>query len=190
MTVTTKRVLQSATFLACFATAVALHAGTTLTTAWGGGGGTSFSLDCKDDAILVGFQVWGGSWVDGVRPMCVKLTQAGKWSGNPYRGQGPTGRTVGNFAEKLCNRDETVVSIHGRSGSFIHRIDLKCLPLGNTAGSGRTLTFAGSQPGSVTFGWYTCSNSKPARGFHGKSGLYIDSIGLRCHSGSTPLLSN
>jgi hypothetical protein len=85
-----------------------------------------------------------------------------------------------------CPGNTVVKGIKGTYDAYVNRLALRCRPF---AQSGQTtyISFLGSEPGNHSFSLQNCPDGKPARGFHGKAGSYIDSVGLICHTDSTPL---
>jgi hypothetical protein len=150
----------------------------------GGSGGSRFRLDCGDDKVLIGVSGRKGQWLDQIKGRCTKVSSNGKWVGNwdvteSAGGNGGTDFTV------TCPRDTAIQGISGKHDWYVNSIALRCRPLGNS-GSDSTIRVKGSQSGNKSFNLESCANSKPARGFRGKAGSYIDSIGLVCHAGTTP----
>ncbi|UCE32087.1 MAG: hypothetical protein JSW68_03925, partial [Burkholderiales bacterium] len=184
----TGRAVRLIAAVGCAAIPLLVQAGSTNLPMRGGGGGTTFTLDCGDDEVLIGASGRRGQWIDQIRGRCIKVTNENTWAGSvtttARRGNnnlGTTGFTI------TCPRNTAVKRISGRFGWYVHRISLRCVPLGSS-GTSSTITASGSSAGPTAFGWDTCPDNKPARGFRGASGSYIHRIGLVCHSGTTPTL--
>ena len=75
----------------------------------------------------------------------------------------------------------------GRYDWFVNRVNLICRPL-NASGRSATVVVAAKDFGREGFPRDFCPGSNFARGFHGRSGVYVDRVGLICHTGGTPNL--
>lgn len=154
----------------------------------GGTGGTgSYDLTCGDGAVLVGVTGRRGQWLDQLRARCVRVAVDGSWSGAPFT-QGTAGGTTGTaFGPLDCPAGSAVASVRGRHGWYIHELSLACYDLAAGASINgnavRTLT-AGASGGDRTWSWELCPGAKPAKGFRGRDGAFVDRIQLVCHSGS------
>ncbi len=111
----------------------------------------------------------------------------GKWVGGTFETVTAGGSGGSNSFAVTCPRDTAVTGISGRFGWYVNKLDLRCNPLGSS-GASATISAAGSQAGDQSFNLESCSGGKPARGFHGKASLYVDSVGLTCHTNPTPNL--
>ena len=170
--------------IGCAAFPLLVQSGSSNLPAHGGGGGNSFSLDCGDAGVLVGVSGRSGQWLDRLQARCTKISTQGNWVGDVFTTES-AGGTSGTSFTRNCPVNTVVKGISGRFGWYVHRLSLRCEPLGSS-GSTSTINAAGSQSGDQSFNLESCANGRPARGFHGKAGGYIDSAGLICHTGSTP----
>lgn len=161
------------------------EAGTINLPAHGGNGGRYFTLDCGDERVLIGVSGRKGQWLDSIRAHCIKARTDGYWSGTPTASARVGGSGGSDNFSEFCERNSAVKRISGRYGLYVHQISLRCVPLGSS-GTSHTITVSGSWAGPNSFSWDTCPDGKPARGFRGRHGNYIDRIGLTCHAGSTP----
>jgi hypothetical protein len=179
----------------------------------GGTGGSSFRQDCGDDEVLIGVTWWGTNWVNGLVPSCSRIS-TNSWVAGAYEDGGPPlagrapGFSWGDFGKETpeekrwsvakCPRNTVVVGISGSYGWYVNRLRLRCRPLegmvsGTTSysfvtGSTSSIYVSSTEAGDHSFNYESCPDNKPARGFHGREGNYVDRIGLICHTGATPKL--
>src|SRR6267143_356058 len=170
--------------LTCAGFALLVQAGSVGLPSHGGGGGNNFNLDCGNDRVLIGVSGKKGEWLDRLRGECIKVTTDGTWLGTSSATAG-AGGDGGNTFAVTCPRNTAIKGMNGRYGSFVNRLRLRCRPLGEL-GENSTVYASGSKPGGHSFNNQFCADGKPARGFHGKAGWYVNSVGLICHDGNTP----
>jgi hypothetical protein len=152
----------------------------------GGSGGSSYLLACEPDDVLVGLWAYGGGWIDRVRGICStpNLGDGRWWSAEVV----PTKATAGVLPllftpwTLLCPDGYAVKGFRGTAGIYVNSIVLNCAKLGPAARTGsetKSTSMAGAT-GGTAYGPYVCGEEKPAIGLRGKSGQYIDSMGLVC----------
>lgn len=162
-----------------------VHAGVTNLPTHGGTGGTSFNLDCGNDQVLVGVRGRKGDWLDQLQAVCVRYDSFGWLGGTITNSVGGSG---GSSFSAICPPHTAVRGIKGNYGWYVNQLTLRCRPLG-TVGTPQIIHASGSVTGPNSFNAEYCPNSKHARGIRGKAGTSVDSVGLICHSGSTPNLT-
>jgi hypothetical protein len=149
----------------------------------GGSGGTSYTLACKDDEVLVGIRTASGSWIDRISAVCARASLACCGWSNAYTTENAGKEHLGNtYDGRVCPAGYAVKSFHGTAGWYTNSISLTCHKLGSGARTQSTssrLSSIGNVNGSV-LGPHTCGEAKPARGIRGKAGEYVDSFGLTC----------
>ncbi len=173
-----------------FAFPLLVQAGSEKLPAHGGGNGTSFNLDCGDDRVLVGVAGKKGAWLDQLKALCTEVEVSNgrpQWLGLEPDIFGPAGGSNGTDFQLTCPRDSAVRGMSGRFGWYVNRLNLRCVRLG-AFGDNETIHVHGSQRGDHSFSMKYCSDGKFARGFHGRAGIYVDRVGLICHTGTTPRL--
>jgi hypothetical protein len=173
-------------FTFTFTDAALVQAGSFNLPAHGGDGGSSFSLDCGNDKVLIGVIGLKAEWLDRLQPKCTWVSTSGNWVGGLFT-SGTAGGGGGESFSVTCPRDTAIKGISGRYGWYVNRLYLRCRPLG-ASGSNSTISAAGSQSGNQSFTVEFCPNGEPARGFYGRASGYVDRIGLICHTGATPTL--
>jgi uncharacterized protein YkwD len=150
----------------------------------GGPGGTNFRRECSGDHV-VGVYVRSGLWVDAIGLKCATFDQAqGKFKyppwNTPYYGGG-----AAPIQEHVCPNDRYVSGVMfniTREGDhpFIDFVELTCSPI---AGSG-VATKECLQTGEGCYGQgsfvQTCPAGEAAIGIQGRSGIYVDALGLIC----------
>lgn len=146
----------------------------------GGLGGQPFQADCQSGEALVGFRGSTSTYVDSVGPRCVPVTSDGKWSGTPVnRGLAGNFPTVTSYQQD-CPQDQAVVGFAGRSASYVDQLRLICRPLTSATtatGSDSVLGPFGADTGTARPAAY-CAGL--ATGIAGRSGGWIDRVGLVC----------
>lgn len=174
--------------LSCALVPSAVQAGSTNLPSHGGSttAGSSFTLDCGDDFVLVGVRARKGWWLDRITGLCMRLSRDRRWVGTMTATES-AGGTGGDEVTVTCPRDTAVRALRGRFGSYVNRLTLRCRPLVASA-SAATIRVEGSQAGDHSWSYRWCPNNKFARGFYGRAGDYIDRAGLICHADATPNL--
>lgn len=156
------------------------------TDTFGGPGGGPFELACPDGSFMTGVRARSGAWIDALSPVCSRLV-GGKILGEidrlPFTGgggggasyihcQGPLGVVVGVEMFQADNRDGSIGHIIVNCGNFK-----------------QPSQFANKLPGSADYLGESqrgprvekrCGWGLVAAGIHGKSGAFIDQLGLLC----------
>jgi hypothetical protein len=156
------------------------------TEAFGGPGGGPFELVCPDASFMTGVRARSGAWIDAVSPICsrwVGRQVLGEIDNQPFTGgggggesfircHGPRGVVVGVEMFQANNGDRSVGHIIVNCG------DIE-----------QPTQFANKLPGSADFfGQATATPRMEARcgwglvaaGIHGRSGAFVDRLGLLC----------
>ncbi|MBX6322927.1 MAG: hypothetical protein IRY94_13950 [Rhodospirillaceae bacterium] len=161
-------------------------------------------MTCGDNRYLVGLYARAGSWVDGVGLVCAPYDAGARRFGgfDTFRREGWTGGPGGAPQEIYCNQGEAVTGLgfsHTRGGGlprqYVMELGLFCQHRSPdypdrciTSGHGC------KAPASVVSYDYGivrtareyqydklfCPAGEYATGIHGRSGLYLDAIGLIC----------
>lgn len=162
----------------------------------GGDGGGKFEAHCPPGQLLAGFDLRAADDVDAIRPLCVipngpRDTSEPAAEGTWYGGSG------GGPARVACNRYNPVVNgmfvaWEGEETIIVNNIHLYCGDTANTQPQNDTAaamfdapTIDGGAPPFQTFhqGFeykQHCPPGQPAVGVHGRSGKWVDAIGLIC----------
>lgn len=151
------------------------------------GGGTTFTITCGPDRVLVGIAGASGQWVDRVQGLCMQVTNDGQWIGSETSTP-PTMGTSGTPFSIRCAANSAVSALSGRSGSWVDRLQVHCSPLSFAGSMQSTLQLAGAAGGTggtTGFGPNTCEDRRPARAITGTMGQAlgvgtVGRIGLRC----------
>jgi hypothetical protein len=152
-------------------------------TAFGGGGGNSFSRRCPDGTVLTGLRGLRGLWMDAVGIICSPVMSNGQLGAPSAQGT-LAGGTGGTMAERKCAGDQVVSGIYVRFDNLVSNINVECKAwdpatrqMGLTPVSLNGFTSSVSTQGQGV----RCSNrTQPASGIHGRAASYLDAIGLRC----------
>ncbi len=161
----------------------------------GGGGGGQFEARCPVGQLLAGFELRAADDVDAIRPLCVTATGPRDVSGaSPASGW--HGGAGGVSASVACPAQTPIVTgmfvrWEGVDTYVVNNIHLFCGTADATQGtgngpaavfnapqvrpSGLLAKFAGT--GQAT---QLCPNGQIAVGMHGRSGIWVDAIGLIC----------
>lgn len=159
----------------------------------GGAGGGAFQLSCAIDETLVGVYGRYGTYVNQAGPQCVKVDQFGRWIGDPLQRPVTGTLTTGTAFNKLCARDTAVSGFRGSSAQYVNQIELQCralTPSGGLTGTGTYLGATGAAGGTAQ-ALQTCGTENPVYALYGRSGSWLDSIGVLCRTGAiTPISTN
>jgi hypothetical protein len=167
----------------------------------GGPGGGPFKFRCNKGEYLVGFSIKSGAFVDAIYPLCAPFLSGekrfGKWGrAIPFGGRGGSQLLRDGF----CPSDRFVSGIKfgwtRKNGSpeFIDYVELTCSLI---AGSGRPTKVClqtgdgcwDDHPNPPTYFLAPflqdpfkqfCPQGEAAIGIHGRSGIYLDALGLIC----------
>lgn len=169
----------------------------------GGGGGSQFKTQCAAGQNLAGFELRTADDVDGIRPVCVigsglksadlvSDPAAYPWTGGPGA----------QIQRLLCPVSTPIVigidvAAEGRDSIIVNNIHLYCghavtsqsaaaLPSaifdapGYVASPGVLGLTVGGDPAYVRNGSQRCPAGQVAIGVHGRSGIWLDAMGLIC----------
>ena len=175
---------------------VPARAQTTVTNSFGGNGGGPFRLDCPSGMAMTGIRARAGAWLDSVAPVCAiwvnhrtlgeiddqPATGGGGGGASFIRCQGPIGAVVGIAVQQANNGNHTIGHLLVDCGRYTQ----PWLFWNKLPGSADYLGKSNSNP-SVTL---QCGIDEVAVGLYGRSGAFIDKIGLLCASSpaATPIL--
>lgn len=185
--------------LATLSIASALPANATISEVMGGPGGGPFMLKCDSRSALVGFEARAGAWVDAIGIVCATVVDPKTGRTAPQRmAQGMTGGPDGVRQESYCPAGSSIVGIglahtrgHGLPRQYVNTVDLYCQ--GNPGG--KRCISSGQGCGSIApiirgpiisivkeyaFDQIGCPAGEVAKGIHGRSGKFVDAIGLIC----------
>ena len=169
--------------------AAALPAAATDTRSYGGNGGGQFRTVCGRGAFLVGIAGRNGSWVDAIRPICADWDPATKSRGTPVEGP-MSGGSGGGAASLMCPQGTAikgveVVAIDNGGQVLVRYVQPRCLVISQEPSGAYLPTHAyvlgggGPGDGSRTDS-FDCPKGEMANGVHGRSGAYLDRVGLTC----------
>lgn len=138
----------------------------------GGSGGSGFDLDCGANMSLIGIQGKAGSLIDSVQGVCAQFNADGTKLGSNVL-TGKAGGAGGASYDLQCLNGTTVQGITGHTGAYVNDLKLRC--------SGTTPAITESA-GRATGSWFaqSCPVNMDARLIRGRSGLWVDAIGLGC----------
>ena len=161
----------------------------TRTAAAGGGGGGPFVASCGSGWSLRGFDARVGSWIDAVKPICIGSSTNALESAVDEKVVNPAfGGTGGEPKRLWCYKNAAVRAIIVQSGKVTDKtravtsIRLVC---GTRDGLGAPTPsvygdyFAPQKPDNRTER-LTCPSGQVATGIYGRSGKWLDQIGLVC----------
>ena len=164
----------------------------------GGGGGGQFQARCRGSELLAGFELRAGDDVDAIRPLCV--TAYGSRETSAASENAWHGGDGGGPAHVICPRHTPIVT-----GMFVHAEGMDTLVVNNIhlfcslavdPQVDRSPAVAFDAPAYQNESWFRygaissdtqrCPPGQAAVGVHGRSGLWLDAIGLIC---ATPRLA-
>ena len=159
--------------------------------------GTQFSIGCGDGKVLIGLKGKMGMFLGQLEGLCRTVSTDGQWLGSTSSTQASGGAggiypIIPQSFSISCPEDTAVEGLSGRFNQFVVRITLNCFsqaPIASGIGVARTVSAPIPSEDSTAWEEDRCPNGKPGRGFHGRfTTAGVRSIGLVCHSGSTPNL--
>ncbi len=171
---------------ALFALPAAARFETTVTDAVGGAGGGAFRLSCPSGMAMVGLQARHGEWIDALAPICAIWVRGNRTLGSIEEQPG-TGGTGGASGWARCaGRTGVVVGLWAWTMTdrpFVGRIALECghydQPERVANKNGRGADGLGQTFNGKRFE-LRCGRSEVAVGIYGRSGAFIDRVGLLC----------
>ncbi|MEO6365674.1 MAG: hypothetical protein ABIO38_06475 [Luteimonas sp.] len=186
-----------AAIVAAFCAALSGHAWADQTLdAMGGPGGGAFTARCPDGELLAGFELRAADDVDAIRPLCV--TAYGPRSTSAASDSAWHGGNGGKTEYVVCPHQTPIVRgmyvlSEGADTIIINSIHLSCaLAAADQVLSPNTVAFfdAPAYYNSELFAkdpnWngetQYCPDGQLAVGMHGRSGVWVDAIGLICGS--------
>ena len=167
----------------------------------GGQGGSYFRSECGAGQWVIGVMIRHGLWVDAIKLICAPYSSISRVPPNSWLDfQGQQGGSLNPHTE-ICSGDTYVTGIKfgttwdGDDPKYVDYVELTCASI---------LVMTGTPPFAVygLIGTNVCldtgegCSNKPfslscdlgdaATGFHGRSGIYVDALGLIC--GPSPAL--
>jgi hypothetical protein len=154
----------------------------------GGRGGGNFRADCGAGRYLRGVSIRAGSWVDAISVLCAVDTapngHLGKW-----KREQRTGGTGGSplLRDAACPPDQFVIGLKfgltRGDNKYIDWVAVQCIPIRGGSSSDICLhTGGGCPPAGMV--WQSCPNFSGSqewgKGIHGRSGAFVDALGLIC----------
>jgi hypothetical protein len=173
---------------AMFTMPAGAQGGTTVTDAVGGTGGGPFRLSCPSGMVMVGINARHGAWVDALAPICAIWVRRNRTLGEIEEQPG-TGGTGGGRGSMRCEGPRGAVvglwvwPVARDNRRLVGRIVLECgdyerpqqrankLP-GGPDGIGESFDRERIE--------LRCGSREVAVGLYGRSGAFIDRVGLLC----------
>jgi hypothetical protein len=155
----------------------------------GGGGGSQFSARCPQGQLLTGFDLRAGDWVEAIRPICVAAY--GPADVGPFEPfSSYFGGTGGNARQLVCPKNTPVVTgmyiwSAGVKTESVVALHLFCGVAATTQTPSEVAAAKFEGGGSPNFIHYSeatqrCPTSLVAVGINGRSGIWLDAVGLVC----------
>lgn len=155
----------------------------------GGGGGSQFSARCPQGQLLTGFDLRGGDWVEAIRPICIAAygpADVGPFV--PFSSY--FGGNGGSARQLVCPRNTPVVTgmyiwSAGVNTESVVELKLFCGVAATTQTPSEVAAAVFEGGGSPNFVHYSdvtqrCPTSLVAVGINGRSGIWLDAVGLIC----------
>jgi PAN domain len=151
----------------------------------GGEGGGNFRDQCGSGQFLTGVSVRFGSLLDAVVPFCATFNaQTGQLGAPGFPMERHGGSGGGAAGPTTCNNGQYVSGMMfgytkdaGGRPKYIASIRLDCAPIRAGGDSGKPRIGAG---GTLAQGGVTCGDNQAVIGMIGRSGGYVDALGLIC----------
>jgi hypothetical protein len=177
--------------------------------AFGGSGGGQFRLRCADSELLTGVELRAGDDIDAIRALCVQASGPAETTPPSYTTgsgldaasalpPGWTGGTGGGLQNAVCPREQPIVLgmdlfAEGQPTVTVNTIKLFCGLAVNQQSAGGLPAAVFEAPTipyevrsvfdtKVTrkIGSLRCPAGQVAVGIHGRSGIWLDALGLIC----------
>jgi hypothetical protein len=160
---------------------------TTVSGTSGGNGGGPFRLSCPSGMAMIGLRARHGAWVDSLSPICAIWVRnnrtlgeideqpgTGGGGGGPgwMRCQGPRGAVVGLYVWQAANSDRSVGRIYLSCGDYEQPTKFANKLPGGADGIGQSIGGPRVE--------LRCGANEVAVGLYGRSGAFIDRVGLLC----------
>ena len=164
----------------------------------GGPGGAAFEVLCPNGETLVGMAVTSGAWINSIAPLCAPYAVAEHKFGSRTRGR-TTGGSGGSPQDGYCPAGDNFVNglylgftRRGSAREYVDDVGMSCSRVGangveNTDVCLETGEGCGNYNQGVSYGAVrvdgasqTCPSGEAAVGIHGRSGTYVDALGLIC----------
>jgi len=148
-------------------------------TVTGSNSGTAFTDECGSGQVLAGIQGGSGSWMDRVAPVCVDVDGAGNWIGTPDAGP-MRGGNGGTFFSQICPQNSAVTGFKGGINHYLGSLSVECVNLASAVSTDGTPSYLPKVGAGPINNRYGCAAGSVAVGIFGRSGAYVDDLGLRC----------
>lgn len=156
----------------------------------GGGGGGHFVEECPEGEVIIGLVGRAGVYVDRIQVQCgiIELTSSEpatfEVSLEPGTMLEHHGGDGGSEFSLACEPGQAVVGFSGRSGKYLDRISLRCAPVMMTddmaLGFGETVDTDSKGGGGGGEFSLDCPAGEVATIAQGRSGKFVDALGLTC----------
>jgi len=163
----------------------------------GGPGGGPFRLQCPPNMFMLGAAVRSGGWVDAIRANCAGFNPSTHQFVRPPQFTAFTGGPGGSLQQSGCSEDRFVSGIKigftrdGNRPKYLDYIEMRCSVLSGYGGDTRVCLQTGNgcwdrHPNPGPYNGYglsftlSCPAGQAAIGLFGRSGLYVDGVGLIC----------
>ncbi|HTL46416.1 MAG TPA: CARDB domain-containing protein [Vicinamibacterales bacterium] len=154
----------------------------------GGGGGNPFTLNCDAGEVLVGIKGRAAAFVDQIRGTCGKVNEI--LMPEAEHDTASTGGGGGQpFSEQHCPSGWAIRRLRVRTGSFVDAVSISCgriIADSHVEGMRNHPLTAGGSGGTGHL--LACPDTLPADRLRGRSGSFIDLIGLRCDVDAVPAI--
>jgi len=143
----------------------------------GGSGGARFRIECPSDSFIFGFDIRYGSVIDQLKPACARVTD-GKFTDKISKPSW-TGGHGGSVANVFCPPYQGLagLDVYVNPDGLVRRFNMMCyLP-----GDGKVSVIASPEGGAADYNaWAHCPPGQFVNGIFGRSGLYVDALGVLC----------
>ena len=151
----------------------------------GGTGGSSFSRDCGAGRVLTGFRYRSGLVVDAIGISCRPVLADGTLGPETTVGT-IAGGSGGTTEFKSCRQGMVLVGMHMYWGSYAIKLRGYCNPWDATTRKFTSADQQGFDMGTLSIPYsradmeFCESKSQPASGIRGRSGAFVDALGVVC----------
>jgi hypothetical protein len=157
----------------------------------GGPGGGPFTLQCAPGTYLLGVGLHTGQWVDSIRANCLPYDPATDQFVRPSQGPSFTQFTGGSggapaIVQNGCSPERYVSGVKigftrdGNRPLYIDNVEVHCRVLSGYGGDQSVCIPAADGCGYGLAFTVDCPPGQAAIGLFGRSGVYVDALGLIC----------
>ena len=150
---------------------------------YGGNGGGSYRSECRPPDALIGINLRSGRDLDAVVAICIPLNAEGtEWAGEAYEPTQYWGGGGGVYQKIACKPGDVVGALRVSEGGEqqVIYVQIQCWDLGSDYSYRVSPSQTGEEDNVTGTRWFKCESNEYGSGIYGRSGEFVDKIGLMC----------